>query len=76
MIGIYNFFAIAITEVPRSGLLIREVSVHYLARRSGESKLKSFLHGIQLLLGCVKGFRELIFIPKKEFYIKRENKLR
>lgn len=52
----------------KMGSKIMEVPVHYLTRQSGESKMKSLKHGIHLLIACVKGFRQLIFIPRKEFY--------
>ena len=52
----------------KMGSKIMEVPVHYLTRQSGESKMKSLRHGIHLLIACVKGFRELIFIPRREFY--------
>jgi len=50
------------------GSRIMEVPVHYLTRKTGESKMKSFRHGIHLLIACVKGFRELIFIPRRELH--------
>jgi len=52
----------------KMGSRIMEVPVHYLTRKTGESKMKSFRHGIHLLIACVKGFRELIFIPRRELH--------
>jgi glycosyltransferase involved in cell wall biosynthesis len=46
---------------------ILEVPVHYKSRKSGESKMKSFQHGLHLLRACYLGFCELIFIPRKKF---------
>jgi len=54
----------------RMGSKIMEVPVHYMMRKSGESKMKSFRHGVHLLCACCRGFRELIFIPRREFYYK------
>ncbi len=42
------------------GSRILEIPVHYKSRRSGESKMKTFRHGIHLLCACVRGFRELV----------------
>lgn len=47
------------------GLKIMEVPVHYKMRISGESKMKTFRHGCQLLKACFLGFKELIFLPKR-----------
>jgi len=46
---------------------ILEIPVHYKSRKSGESKMKSFQHGIHLVWACFLGFRELIFIPHRKF---------
>jgi len=54
----------------RMGNKIMEVPVHYMSRKSGESKMKSFRHGLHLLNACLKGFRHLIFIPHRDFYYK------
>lgn len=59
----------------KMGSKIMEVPVHYLTRKSGESKMKSFRHGIHLLVACFKGFRELILVPRKEFYYKWDERL-
>jgi len=37
-----------------------EVPVHYMRRRSGESKMRRFRHGVHLLGACVRGFREIV----------------
>ena len=50
----------------RLGNKILEVPVHYMSRKSGESKMKTFRHGIHLLLACIRGFRELVMEPKVE----------
>lgn len=50
------------------GSKIIEVPVHYMSRESGESKMKTFRHAFHLLMACFRGFRELILIPRKEFY--------
>ncbi|MGE0269145.1 MAG: glycosyltransferase [Candidatus Omnitrophota bacterium] len=55
------------------GSKIMEVPVHYKSRVSGESKMRSFKHGMHLLAACIRGFRELILVPRREFYIKRED---
>ncbi len=44
----------------RMGSKIMEVPVHYMTRKSGESKMKTFQHGFHLLWACFRGFRELI----------------
>jgi hypothetical protein len=54
----------------RMGSKITEVPVHYMSRKSGESKMKTFRHSAHLLMACFKGFRELIFIPRRDFYYK------
>lgn len=46
------------------GNKIMEVPVHYMERRSGESKMKTFRHGFHLLRACLRGFRELVLVPK------------
>ena len=51
----------------RMGSKIMEVPVHYMTRKSGESKMKAFRHGLHLLWACFKGFRELVFVPREEF---------
>lgn len=43
------------------GSKIMEVPVHYKSRKSGESKMKSFRHGIHLLCACYYGFKEIVF---------------
>jgi len=43
------------------GSKIMEVPVHYMSRKSGESKMKSFRHGLHLIRACFVGFRELVF---------------
>lgn len=45
------------------GNKILEVPVHYQQRKSGESKMKTFRHGCHLLTACLRGFRELVFVP-------------
>lgn len=42
------------------GHKIMEIPVHYMVRRSGESKMQTFRHGIQLARACFKGFKEVI----------------
>ena len=39
---------------------IMEVPVHYMTRKAGESKMKTFRHGFHLLNVCFRGFGELI----------------
>lgn len=46
----------------KAGHKIIEMPVHYRARRAGESKMKAFRHGIQLLSACFKGFKEIILM--------------
>ncbi|MBI2304201.1 MAG: glycosyltransferase [Chloroflexi bacterium] len=41
------------------GLKIGEMPVHYKARVAGESKMKTFRHGLQLLRMALYGFRKL-----------------
>ena len=48
------------------GCKIMEVPVHYMSRKSGESKMKSFRHGLHLLKVCFVGFRELVFFRLNE----------
>ena len=43
------------------GLKILEVPIHYMSRKSGESKMKTFRHGMHLLKACARGFKELVF---------------
>lgn len=45
----------------RTGKKIMEVPVHYMTRKSGESKMRSFRHGVHLLRACYLGFKELVF---------------
>ncbi len=52
----------------KMGSKIMEIPVHYMSRKSGESKMKSFQHGMHLLKACFQGFKELIFVPYKELY--------
>ncbi len=54
----------------RMGSKIMEVPVHYMTRKTGESKMRSFRHGVHLLMACVKGFHWMIFIPRRDFYYK------
>lgn len=42
------------------GLKIIEIPVHYMARHSGESKMKVFSHGAHLLSICFRGFKEIV----------------
>jgi hypothetical protein len=42
------------------GHKIMEIPVHYAARRSGESKMNAFRHGLHLLKGCLRGFKEIV----------------
>ena len=42
------------------GNKIMEMPVHYMSRKTGESKMKSFKHGFHLLWVCFKGFKELV----------------
>ena len=44
----------------RIGSKIMEVPVHYMSRKSGESKMKAFRHGCHLLKACLRGFKELV----------------
>lgn len=48
------------------GSKIAEVPVHYLSRKSGESKMKAFRHGLHLLSACLRGFRELVFYSREQ----------
>lgn len=57
----------------RMGSKIMEVPVHYMTRKSGESKMKTFRHGFHLLWACFRGFRELIFIPGKDMCYQRKD---
>jgi ubiquinone/menaquinone biosynthesis C-methylase UbiE len=50
----------------KMGSKIMEVPVHYMSRKSGESKMKSFRHCFHLLKACLIGFRELVFIPRSK----------
>ena len=43
------------------GNKIAEIPVHYMARRTGESKMRTVKHGFHLLWVCFRGFKELIF---------------
>ncbi|MCB9720807.1 MAG: glycosyltransferase [Candidatus Omnitrophica bacterium] len=56
----------------KMGSKIMEVPVHYKSRISGESKMRSLQHGLHLLQACWRGFLELVLIPPRDFYIKRE----
>jgi hypothetical protein len=47
------------------GNKILEVPIHYKSRTSGKSKMKTFRHTIHLLQACFRGFRMLVFIPRK-----------
>ncbi len=49
----------------KMGNRILEVPVHYKSRKAGVSKMKSLEHGLHLLRACFLGFRELIFIPRR-----------
>lgn len=46
----------------RIGSKIIEIPVHYMSRKSGESKMRSFKHGLHLLRACCLGFVELVSI--------------
>jgi len=48
------------------GNKILEVPVHYQTRKSGESKMKALKHGFHLLKACLRGFKDLVFIPQEE----------
>ncbi len=48
------------------GSKIMEVPVHYLSRKSGESKMKAFQHGMHLMRACWLGFRELVFYSERK----------
>ena len=50
----------------RTGKKIMEVPVHYMSRKSGESKMKAFRHGLHLLRACYLGFKELVFFPPSD----------
>ena len=56
----------------KMGSKIMEVPVHYKSRISGESKMRSLQHGLHLLQACWRGFLELVLVPPRDFYIKRE----
>lgn len=45
------------------GNKIMEVPVHYKRRKTGESKMQPFRHAFHLLKACIRGLRELVFIP-------------
>ena len=49
----------------KRGSRIMEVPVHYMSRKSGESKMKSFRHGLHLLRACFLGFKELVFFRSR-----------
>jgi len=57
----------------KAGCKFMEVPVHYKTRISGESKMKAFRHGFHLLRACFLGFRELILIPRREFYSQNDH---
>ncbi len=42
------------------GNKIAEIPVHYMTRKSGESKMRTFKHGCHLLGACVRGFKEFV----------------
>ena len=46
------------------GNKILEVPVHYKARATGDSRMRTLLHGLHLLKACVRGFHELVLMPK------------
>jgi glycosyltransferase involved in cell wall biosynthesis len=46
--------------IAKLGGIIVEMPVHYMARKSGKSKMKTLQHGIHLLRACFRGFKELI----------------
>ncbi|MBN1870701.1 MAG: glycosyltransferase [Candidatus Omnitrophica bacterium] len=50
----------------KMGSKIMEVPVHYMSRKSGESKMKAFKHGLHLLRACYLGFKELVFVRSRE----------
>ncbi|MDB4349597.1 bifunctional class I SAM-dependent methyltransferase/glycosyltransferase family 2 protein [Omnitrophica bacterium] len=43
------------------GSRLVEVPVHYMARKAGQSKMKTLRHGLHLLRVCFWGFKELVF---------------
>ncbi|MFC1709267.1 glycosyltransferase [Candidatus Omnitrophota bacterium] len=43
---------------------IMEMPVHYMSRKSGESKMKTFRHGLHLLRACLRGFKDIVFRQK------------
>jgi ubiquinone/menaquinone biosynthesis C-methylase UbiE len=51
----------------KRGNRILEVPTHYKTRVSGESKMKTLRHGIHLLKACIKGFKEIVFIPIQKY---------
>ncbi|MDP8215695.1 MAG: glycosyltransferase [Candidatus Euphemobacter frigidus] len=46
------------------GNKIMEVPVHYMARREGESKMKTSKHGFHLLRVCFRGFKEILLTTR------------
>ncbi len=46
------------------GCKMVEVPVHYQERKAGKSKMKTFQHGCHLLMACIRGFKELVLVPK------------
>ena len=45
------------------GHKIMEIPVHYTRRRSGESKMHAFRHGLHLLKACFRGFKDVVLTP-------------
>jgi ubiquinone/menaquinone biosynthesis C-methylase UbiE len=46
----------------KSGNRIAEVPIHYMSRKTGESKMKTLKHGLHLAGACFRGFKELVLI--------------
>ncbi|MCR4336927.1 MAG: bifunctional class I SAM-dependent methyltransferase/glycosyltransferase family 2 protein [Candidatus Omnitrophica bacterium] len=46
------------------GNKILEIPVHYKSRTAGDSKMKTFQHALHLLGACIRGFKELVFVPR------------
>ena len=52
-------------EAAKLGLRMVEMPVHYMQRIHGESKMKTFEHGLMLLENAAKGFVRLKLIRKR-----------
>jgi glycosyltransferase involved in cell wall biosynthesis len=50
--------------IAKLGLRMAEIPVHYKTRRSGESKMRAFRHGLILLGRSLDGFMELKLRPR------------